>query len=120
MLTKRYLTSTANLEAIMDKLVEGAAPDKFTQAHLKGIGFRSSNDRSVIPLLKALGFLTDDGAPTDRYHAYRDESRSRIVMGEALMDAYHDIFTINENPTASDRPVIQGKFKSTHNNTPIG
>ena len=36
-------------------------------------------------------------------------------MGEALMEAYQDIFTINENPTSDDRPIIEGKFKSTHN-----
>ena len=31
------------------------------------------------------------------------------------MEAYQEIFTINENPTPHDRPVIEGKFKSTHN-----
>ena len=115
MLTKRYLSTVANLEAIMAKVVEGTAPKKFTQAHLKGIGFRSSNDRAVIPLLKDLGFLSPEGAPTARYHAYRDKSRSKEILGEALLDAYPDIFTINENPTHDDRPIIEGKFKSTHN-----
>ena len=64
MLTKRYLTSTKNLAEIMTTVVEGTAPEKFNQEHLKGIGFRSSNDRAVIPLLKDLGFLAADGTPT--------------------------------------------------------
>lgn len=115
MLTKRYLPSVGNLASVMSKIVEGAAPEKFTQAHLKGIGFTSSNDRAFIPLLKSIGFLSSDGAPTERYHAYRDGSRSMKVMGEALLEAYQDVFTINENPTSADQVAIRGKFKSTHN-----
>ena len=117
MLTKRYLTSTTNLPKIMAKAVEGTAPEKFTREHLKGIGFGGSNDRAVIPLLKDLGFLAADGTPTARYHAYRDQSRSKEVMAEALIEAYKDVFTINETPTQRDRQVIEGKFKSAHNVT---
>ena len=117
MLTKRYLTSTTNLPKIMAKAVEGTAPEKFTREHLKGIGFGGSNDRAVIPLLKDLGFLAADGTPTARYHTYRDQSRSKEVMAQALIEAYRDVFTINENPTQRDRQVIEGKFKSAHNVT---
>ena len=38
-------------------------------------------------------------------------------MAEALTEAYAGIFTINANPTQPDRPLIEGKFKSTHNVT---
>ena len=41
-----------------------------------------------VPLLKSLGFLSSDGAPTARYHAYRDQSQARRVMAEALREAY--------------------------------
>ena len=64
MLTKRYLTSNKNLAAIMGKIVDGTAPSKFTQAHLKSIGFKSSNDFGVVGLLKDLKFLSEDGSPT--------------------------------------------------------
>ncbi len=69
-------------------------------------------------LLKPLGFLTDSGQPTPRYHAYRaggDEAKA--VVGEALLEAYEDIFHINANPSEKDRAAIEGKFKSTHNAT---
>jgi hypothetical protein len=115
MLTKRYLTSNKNLAAIMGKIVDGTAPSKFTQAHLKSIGFKSSNDFGVVGLLKDLKFLSEDGSPTQRYQEYRDKSRSKSVMAAALRDAYDEIFHINEKPTKSDRQAIQGKFKSTHN-----
>jgi hypothetical protein len=99
----------------MARVVDGTAPPKFTQAHLKSIGFKSSNDFGVIGLLKDLKFLSEDGTPTQRYHDYRDKSKSKGVMAAALSDAYEDLFHINENPTKQDRSSIQGKFKSTHN-----
>lgn len=117
MLTSRYMTSVKNLDAIMQKIIEGTAPAKFTAAHLKSIGFKSSNDLGVIGLLKDLGFLTPEGVPTQRYHDYRDKSRSKAVMGQALKDAYDELFHINEKPTASDKNAIEGKFKSVHNAT---
>ena len=117
MLTSRYMTSVKNLPAIFQKITEGTAPNKFTQAHLKSIGFKSSNDTGVIPVLKDLGFLTPDGTPTHRYHDYRDKSKSRAVVGEALRQAYEDIFHINEQPTQADKAAIEGKFKSVHNAT---
>jgi len=109
------MTSVKNLPAIMQKIIDGTAPPKFTFAHLKAIGFKSSNDQGVIPLLKDLGFLTPDGTPTARYHDYRDKSRSRAVLGQAIREAYEDIFHIKENPTKSDRAAIEGRFKSAHN-----
>ena len=110
-LTARYLTSAKNLPAIMTKIRAGTPPDKFNVDHLKGLGFNSSNDRAIIPLLKDLGFLSADGTPTRRYHEYRGNPRP--VMGEALRDAYAEIFHINEKPTKADREAIKGKFKTT-------
>lgn len=117
MLTSRYLPSTKNLDSIFDKIIGGVAPDKFTVEHLRALGFTSSNDRAIIPLLKDLGFLTADGAPTPRYHAYRDRSNSRAVMAEALREAYSDVFHVNETPTVADRPAIEGLFKSKLNSS---
>jgi hypothetical protein len=109
------MTSTKNLSAILQKIIDGTAPAKFTVAHLKGIGFKSSNDQGVIPLLKDLGFLSADGTPTPRYHEYRDRSRSKAVLGQALRDAYEELFHIKEHPTKADREATEGRFKSVHN-----
>lgn len=117
MLTTRYMPSTKNVDAIFDKIIGGVAPETFTVEHLKALGFTSSNDRSAIPLLKDLGFLTADGSPTPRYHAYRDRSKSKAVMAEALRDAYSDVFHVNEKPTSADRAAVEGLFKSKLNSS---
>lgn len=115
MLTKRYLNSVKNLIPIMTKIVEGTAPEKFTYEHLKKIGFASSNDRGVVGLLKDLHFLTDEGVPTQRYHDYRDSSKSKKVLGSSLKEAYQEIFHINQKPSKGDKAAICGLFKTTHN-----
>lgn len=118
-LSQRYLPSAKNLKAILDKIIEGAPPERFTLEHLSGIGFPSSNDRAIIPLLKDLGFLSADGIPTQRYLDYRDRSRSKRVLGQALRDAYGDLFVINENLAKKDRDAVIGKFKATYGNSDV-
>lgn len=120
MLTKRYMSSTKNLHAILAKIVSGTAPSKFTTAHLKSIGFSTTNDRAVIPILKDLGFLSADGSPTPRYHDYRNPSKSKTVMGEALREAYEDLFHVNALPTKADRDAIIQAVEKTDVRRPGG
>lgn len=114
-LTNAYVLPTNRIPDLFRKIQDGQAPDRFTTQLLKDWGFTSTTDRAFIPLLKALGFLTTEGKPTDRYLEYRDHSRSKAILGQAIRDAYADIFLIKEHPTASDRTAVEGKFKSFHN-----
>lgn len=114
-LTNAYVQVYGQLPDFFQKISEGQAPSQFTRQILKDLGFKSSNHHAFIPLLKALGFLSADGVPTSRYHEYRSAAQSRRVMAEALREAYADLFIIKEKPTETDRTLIEGKFKSTHN-----
>jgi len=110
-----YVQVYGQLAEVFKRISDGQAPEKFTTQYLKDLGFQSSNYRAVIPLLKALGFLSEDGTPTARYHSYRDHSQSRRVLAQALREAYADLFTIKAEPAETDRALIEGKFKSAHN-----
>jgi hypothetical protein len=109
------MVSVKNVPAIMKAIQDGSAPPTFSVRHLASIGFKSTTDRAVIPVLKDLKFLSEDGKPTPRYHAYRDKSQAKAVLGQALKDAYEELFHINEKPTEQNRAAIEGKFKATHN-----
>src|SRR6187551_1974048 len=114
-LTNSYVLANGRIPDVFAKIRDGQAPEYVTNQLLKDWGFSSSNDRAFIPLLKSLGFLTPTGQPTQRYHDYRDHSRSKAIMGEALKEAYQDIFLIKAKPTKADLGAITGKFKSFHN-----
>jgi hypothetical protein len=110
-----YTQAYGQLGEFFSKIRDAQAPDKFINQILKDLGFKSNNHRPFIPLMKSLGFLASDGTPTQRYHDYRNHALSKKKMGEALKEAYSDIFLIKEKPTNSDKDLIQGKFKSYHN-----
>ena len=114
-LTNAYVLPVNRIPDLFGKIRDGQAPERFTHQLLKDWGFSSTNDRAFVPLLKELGFLTADGKPTPMYHDYRDHSRSKAVMAQAIREAYGDIFLIKEHPTQSDRAAVEGKFKSFHN-----
>lgn len=110
-----YTQAFGALSDFFNKIRDAQAPDKFTNQILKDLGFKSNNHRPFIPLMKSLGFLSAEGTPTPRYHDYRNHSLSKKVMGEALKEAYSDIFLIKSHPKSADKELIQGKFKSYHN-----
>ena len=114
-LTDAYVQVYGQLADFFHKISEGQAPSQFTRQHLKDLGFTSTTHHALIPLLKALGFLSAEGIPTARYHEYRNTAQSRHIMAEALREAYGDLFVIKSRPTDADKPLIEGKFKSTHN-----
>jgi hypothetical protein len=114
-LTNTYVMVYGQLTDLFQKISEGQAPKQFTIQHLKDLGFTSANHRAFIPLLKALGFLSEEGTPTTRYHEYRNAAQSQRVMAKALHEAYSDLFVIKEKPTENDKASIKGKFKSAHN-----
>lgn len=116
-LLKTYVGNYGQIGTVLKAMRDGQAPEKFTRQYLKDLGFASSNFHPMIPLLKGLGFLSDEGEPTQRYHDYRDESKSKTVLGQAIKEAYSDLFVIKANPVASDKPAIQGKFKSSFNSS---
>jgi hypothetical protein len=108
------MVSQGNIPKLFSKIIDGTPPEKYNVEHLKGLGFKSSNDRGFIPLLKDLNFLSSDGTPLQSYHEYRDQTKSQEVLGNAILETYGDLFSINENPTSSDRKAIEGKFKTVH------
>lgn len=110
-----YTQAYGSFKEFFTRIRDAQAPDKFVQQILKDWGYKSNNHRPYIPLLKSLGFLSSDGTPTQRYHEYRNHSKSRAIMGDALKEAYSDIFLIKAHPTSADKPLIEGKFKSYHN-----
>lgn len=107
-----YLTSTKNLGGILNSIVSAQAPDKFTTRFLESLDYKSNGDRLIIGVLKSLGFLADDGRPTQRYFDYLDQTQSDAVMAEAIREAYADLFQINRNANQMSKTDVMNKFKT--------
>lgn len=111
-LPSAYLTSFKNTEAILQAIQAAQAPPRFTQRFLEGLGFANSNDRAVINVLKALGFLDDSGVPQSRYHRYLDQTQSALVLAEGIREAYEDLFRINRNAQTMNTTEVKNKMKT--------
>ena len=107
-----YLTSMKNLSAILNSVVGAQAPEKFTTRFLESLGFASATDRLMIGVLKSLGFLAEDGRPTQRYFDYLDQTRSSIVMASAVREAYADLFRVNKQANKLSKIEIVNKLKT--------
>jgi len=109
---KVYLTTVKNLTAILDAIKSAQAPTQFSTRFLESLGFSSTNDRLVIGILQALGFLDAGRKPTERYFRFLDQTQSEIVLAEGIRDAYADLFQVNKNANALSKAEVVNKFKT--------
>lgn len=107
-----YLTSTKNLDGILNALKNAEAPDPFSQAFLGHLGFKSSSDRLIINVLKSLGFLDSSGKPQDRYYQFLDQTQSEVVLAAGIRDAWSDLFQINKNAHKLSATEFKNKLKT--------
>jgi hypothetical protein len=108
-----YLTSVKNLPAMLEKIKTAGAPPKFTHEFLKtNLGFSSSSDRTIVGVLKKLGFLTADGTPTARYNEFRDTTKSGRAMAVGLREGWAEIFLSDQLAYTRSTGELTGIFKS--------
>ena len=95
-LTNSYLTSTKNLESIINSVINAKAPDRFTNKFLEDLGYKSSNDRLVVGMFKALGLLDDSGQPLQRYYEFLDQTQTGKILAIGIEEAYGDLFNLRK------------------------
>ena len=96
-LTTSYLTSVKNFEGIMNSILGARAPERFTNKFLEDLGYKSSNDRLILGVLKSLGLLNDTGEPTQRYYDFLDQTQSKKVIATGIQEAYEDLFNLKRD-----------------------
>lgn len=116
-LPKSYLTSTKNLGAIFESIQQAKAPERFTTRFLESLEFKSAADRLIIGVLKSLGFLDDQGRPTQRYFSFLDQTQSASILADAVREAYTDIFSVNINAQNLTKSELVNKFKTLSQGT---
>lgn len=88
-----YTTVPGKIKSLMIKIREVAVPQKVTGQWLKTVGFKSSNDASLIGILKFIGLIDSSGSPTARWTEYRG-SKHKQILGKAIQDGYKDLFAV--------------------------
>lgn len=111
-LTTSYLTSVKNFEGIMNSILVARAPERFTNKFLEDLGYKSSNDRLILGVLKSLGLLNDTGEPTQRYYDFLDQTQSKKVIATGIQEAYEDLFNLKRDAQNMSQEEVKNKLKT--------
>ena len=96
-----YTTVPGKIKPLLDKIRGIGVPPKATVQWLKSIGFTSSNDTTLLGMLKAVDLVDASGIPTSTWSAYRG-AKHRDVLGQAIRTGYAELFAVY--PDAWQRP----------------
>lgn len=90
-----YINNVGSLTKFLEEIRTAGVPERVTFEFLKTLGFKSSNDRPIIGVLKAIGFLDANGTPTESYRSFRDPDLGPKVLARVLRSAYADLYLAN-------------------------
>lgn len=88
-----YATVPGKIKPLLDKLRQVGVPAKATVQWLKTVGFTSSNDSSLLGVLKTVGLVDASGIPTGVWSSYRGSNHKK-VLGEAIKQGYAELFAV--------------------------
>lgn len=107
-----YLISSKKVREMFQAFQSAQAPKRFTFGFLESLGYKSTNDRLIIPVLKSLAFLNASGEPTDRYFRFLDQTQAPRVLAESIREAYSDLFQVNRKANELSQAEIKNKLKT--------
>jgi hypothetical protein len=77
----------------------------------KKLGFSSSSSKSLKDVLKAIGFVTNEDAPTELWRSYIQDDNRGLILAKAIKHAYQDLFTFTVCPYLENDQEIFDMFK---------
>jgi hypothetical protein len=106
-----YTSKTGSLKSFLQRLKtkELVVPDKVIQKYLESINLKSTNDRTIIRVLKSIDFIDDNGVPKQSFKDFRTDI-SKQVMAKELMKTYADLFKTYAKPYAKSRGELEDYF----------
>jgi uncharacterized protein DUF5343 len=107
-----YHVNTANIKKFMEHIQTAGVPTKLTFQYISSVGFKSSNDRALLTVLKFIGFVDNSGVPNDTWRAYRNKSQSKKVLAGALRKSYATLFSTYPDANRKDNEALRNFFSS--------
>lgn len=89
---------------LLSKIREVGVPPKATVQWLKIVGFKSSNDPTLLKAIKFIGFIDQSGVPTDAWKQYRGAKHGQ-VLANAIRSGYKDLYAVY--PDAHERTATE-------------
>jgi Family of unknown function (DUF5343) len=107
-----YTPTPASIKRFLSHIQSAGVPNKVTMKYLEQVGFKSTNDRYLIAILKFIGFVDSSGLPTATWQAYRRKDKARHVLAEAMRRAYTDLFETFPDAHRKDNEALRNYFSA--------
>jgi hypothetical protein len=107
-----YTPNPVVLKKFFAHIQSAGVPEKVTIKYLAQVGFKSTNDRYVISLLKFLGLLDSSGVPSKVWQRYRNRSTSARTLAGAIRNGYSDLFRTFPDAYRKDNEALRNYFSA--------
>jgi hypothetical protein len=107
-----YTTVPGKISGLLTKIKEVGVPTKVTYAWLKTLGFTSSNDGSLVGVLRSAGLIDASGIPTERWGQFRG-ARGKIVLGEGIRQGYSELYAVYPDAHVRSNTELEHVFSSS-------
>ena len=107
-----YTTVPGKISTLLSKIRQVGVPPKVTQAWLKTIGFTSSNDGTLLGILRIAGLIDGNGVPTARWSQFRG-SQGKEVLGEGIQQGYSELYAVYPDAHSRSNTELEHVFSST-------
>jgi len=86
-------TVTGKIGPLLSKIREVGVPSKATVQWLKSVGFKSSNDSTLLTAIRFIGLIDQAGVPTETWKQYRGANHKQ-VLANAIRDGYKELYAV--------------------------
>jgi Family of unknown function (DUF5343) len=109
-----YSTVPGKIKPLLEKIRQVGVPQKATVQWLKTIGYTSSNDASLIGVLKAVELIDANGVPTPVWSNYRG-THHKQVLAEAIRKGYSELFAVYPDAWQRANSDLEHVFSTSSN-----
>lgn len=109
-----YVMGTDKFVGFLKKIPDIGLPSKFHHKNLKSLGYTSSNDERIIPVMRFIRFLDASGTPSELWKEARGNLGAAIAKGVRL--GYSDLFDQYTNAHQKDDEALR-TFFTVHSGT---
>lgn len=106
------LQNTGNLQEYIRGIPSRGVPEKVTHQHLESLGYKSKNDRPIANVLRFIGVLDSNTAPTPLYAKLRNKQKAPTELAVMIKKAYSTLYATYPDANKKDAETLKTWFAS--------
>jgi hypothetical protein len=105
-----YTTKPSTLRKFLALVPQKPKPVKINATLVQSWGFRDTNDKSIIRVLKAAGLIGSNGEPTSDYVAFMHKGTGPAHLAQKIRALYPQLFETSHSPHKEPNEAIENLF----------